>query len=234
MEQNEPVTRSKGRQKGAVNYQNELLLDIIEEVLPVGNEDWQVVAARYRSRSSEIAFRSAEDIKRHYMDKLCMKFKKPTGASTLPPLAHRAQELYSRILTKESCGVFGDSDEYNEGSDEDFTPEEADLPCFVDDLEGIEALQKARSSTPLTESVSSKKRSMTFQSEQKTKNSKIVSTAETPRQQSKKILTGNVDKIAEGNKMALKSSIDSSTMMMFMMQQQQQQQQQMQQQMQQQ
>ncbi len=62
------------RAKGEANYKVELLISVIEEKLPQGPMSWQEVAALYQLQSQESATRDHEDIKRHWMQKLCNKF----------------------------------------------------------------------------------------------------------------------------------------------------------------
>ena len=42
-----------GRQEGAVNYKDNLLLTIISEIKPRGGEGWKMVAERYQSAAGE-------------------------------------------------------------------------------------------------------------------------------------------------------------------------------------
>jgi hypothetical protein len=47
---------------GAVNYQNTLLIDIIERLLPQGLEGWREVAVEYQQGSNEANLRRGEDV----------------------------------------------------------------------------------------------------------------------------------------------------------------------------
>jgi hypothetical protein len=42
-----------GRQKGSVNYKNEVLIKIVKDILPNGELAWQVVAIAYQKASSK-------------------------------------------------------------------------------------------------------------------------------------------------------------------------------------
>ncbi len=64
------------RARGKANYKVELLISIIEEKLPQGSMGWQEVAALYQLRSQERTAHDHEDVKRHWTQKLCYKFKK--------------------------------------------------------------------------------------------------------------------------------------------------------------
>ena len=67
------------RGKGKANYKVGLLIEVVEQKLPQGALGWQEVAALYHVRSQENILRDHEDIKRYWAEKLCNKFKKPTG-----------------------------------------------------------------------------------------------------------------------------------------------------------
>jgi hypothetical protein len=64
---------------GNPNYNNALLIEIIDSLKPSGALAWQNVAVLYQHRSNEVKLRDYEDIKRHWLEKLCNKMKKPTG-----------------------------------------------------------------------------------------------------------------------------------------------------------
>ena len=69
------MPRSKGKQ----NYKVDLLIQVVEEKLPNGAQGWQEVAFLYQQWSGELVLRDYEDVKRHWVDKCCNRFKKPTG-----------------------------------------------------------------------------------------------------------------------------------------------------------
>ena len=68
-----------GRRQGIPNYNNRILLPIIEEILPNGSEAWRLVAAAYKEQSGEDNLRLEDDLKRNWVCKLCNNMKKPTG-----------------------------------------------------------------------------------------------------------------------------------------------------------
>ena len=48
----DPVPRhGGGRRQGIPNYNNRVLIPIIEEILPNGSEAWRLVAAAYKEKS---------------------------------------------------------------------------------------------------------------------------------------------------------------------------------------
>jgi hypothetical protein len=102
------------RARGKANYKVELLIDVVEEKLPQGALGWQEVAALYQFRSQESVLRDYEDVNRHWTEKLCNKFKKPTGDPG-DPVCDKilcCQRIHQKILAKSSSVVTGaDSDE---------------------------------------------------------------------------------------------------------------------------
>ena len=73
------TTGRGGRQSGVRNYRNAILIDIIDDVRPIGNNGWELVAQRYLEASGEDDPREVKDLKAHWVNKLCNNFKKPTG-----------------------------------------------------------------------------------------------------------------------------------------------------------
>ena len=75
-----------GRPSGVRNYQNNVLIDIVERLLPQGLEGWREVALEYQRESNEPVLRRGEDVRDNWvkklcknMKKLCKNMKKPTG-----------------------------------------------------------------------------------------------------------------------------------------------------------
>ena len=129
------------------NYNNELLLTIIKEVLPAGQNKWEEVATRYHEASMENERRDSESIKRHFNDKLCNGGKKPTGKSgdEKTDLILRAQRIKRAILEHQAVGILGggvghsfaDDDDENEQDEDDYEDEDQDQDedNEVDELE---------------------------------------------------------------------------------------------------
>lgn len=86
-----------GKPKGSKNYQKEILLEIIEDVLPAGAEDWKLVLERYQDRTKDNAPRDPDDVKRYFFEKLANKCRAPTGQSCPPALVSRAQQIYRKV-----------------------------------------------------------------------------------------------------------------------------------------
>jgi hypothetical protein len=70
-----------GRIPGRPSYQNNILIPIIERILPYGAEAWQLVALAYKQESVEEVIRLDNDLCKNSVKKLCNSFNKPTGAS---------------------------------------------------------------------------------------------------------------------------------------------------------
>jgi hypothetical protein len=59
------------RKKGSVKYNNELLVDIVADVLPNGEYDWQTIALAYQEQLKEEILRDTADMKKHWIKVLC-------------------------------------------------------------------------------------------------------------------------------------------------------------------
>ena len=60
---------------GVPNYQNDILVDIVEKELPLGHEAWRAVAFAYQNASNEENLWWGEDIWDNWVKKLCNNFK---------------------------------------------------------------------------------------------------------------------------------------------------------------
>jgi hypothetical protein len=68
-----------GHAAGAKNYKKKLLLDIVKDILPNGSYAWEQVAMAYKEKSGQSEVQDKGDVKCHWVEKMCNKFKKPTG-----------------------------------------------------------------------------------------------------------------------------------------------------------
>jgi len=124
------VDKRMPRTKGKVNYKTNDLIEVIEKKLPQGAEGWKEVAVLYKVKTSENVLRDYEDLKRHWVEKLCNRFKKPTGStgSARSDIILRCQRVQAKILEKSNSLMMGidDNDEEtsddndNDDNDEDF------------------------------------------------------------------------------------------------------------------
>jgi len=67
------------RAKGKANYKVETLIQVVKEKLPNGAQGWIELAALYQHISGELVLCDHEDVKWHWIEKCCHKFKKLTG-----------------------------------------------------------------------------------------------------------------------------------------------------------
>ena len=86
------------RKIGAIGYDKDLFLRIIQQILPTGTEDWSKVADKYFEQSGEKELRSHVAIKRYWWDTMCEKMKKVTGEGKPKRLVGRSQEVQVRYF----------------------------------------------------------------------------------------------------------------------------------------
>jgi len=121
---NPPQCRTHGGcVPGKANYQNNILIPIVERILPNGAEAWCLVVLTYKEESGEEHLCSEEDLHNNWVRKLCNNFKKPTGATG----GSRCIEIDCRIHCKTSPGILGASsaEDSDEASDEEGEDEES-------------------------------------------------------------------------------------------------------------
>ena len=121
--------QSRGRSNGVPSYQEDILLNIIEDVLPLGSLMWQSVANRYHVLSKEPNLRDFNDVKRKFGELHKFGKAQPTGTKTVKESQARALRIYRLMLQKESCANIGvDTDGFGGGGGGDEVEEE-----FIDD-----------------------------------------------------------------------------------------------------
>lgn len=122
---------SRGR--GFTTTEVESLLEVIEEVLPIGQNEWDTVLHQHQSRYPDYD-RTRDSIKRKFAS--LYNSKKPTGDPTCPPTVRRAKQLFNLIKEKmefsdgQSMGSFAPSDvqpEEEEGEEEGAPEEDSQL-----------------------------------------------------------------------------------------------------------
>ena len=109
------------RKAGAQNYKKEVLLEVMATFLPnQGSNSWDRVAAAYQEKSGEAELRDKEDLKRHWREKCCNKFKKPTGRSgAATDFILRCQRVQLLIHKKNESSLLGDGSDNSSDSNED-------------------------------------------------------------------------------------------------------------------
>ena len=94
------------RAKGAANYKNDTLINIIAEILLNGEYGWQVVAIAYHEKSKEGKQHNTDDLKRHWIKNLCNGTKKPTGKpGGLNDRFHWCISIEKRIMARTHSGM---------------------------------------------------------------------------------------------------------------------------------
>ena len=102
------------RKSGVPNYQNELLLNIVEGILPSGPEQWKIVALNYQQAAKEDFLRYYDDVRRHFIEMLCKKMQRQTGLNNKSgptPEVARAQLIHRKILVNEAAVTAGGDNE---------------------------------------------------------------------------------------------------------------------------
>ena len=124
------------RTKGAVNYKNDMLINIILEVLPNGEYGWPSVSFAYQEHSKEEQPRNTDDLKRHWIKTLCNGTKKPTatGKPGGPnDRIHRCILIERRILDKTHSGLLG----LSSGDEDNAVPRGVNGDIFGEEAESV-------------------------------------------------------------------------------------------------
>jgi hypothetical protein len=102
-----PAARG-GRPPGAINYQNNVLIAIVERLLPQGLEGWREVALEYQRQTGEAVLRRGEDVRENWVKKLCKNMKKPTGKpGDLLDRHFRCLAIERRIQDRANAAILG-------------------------------------------------------------------------------------------------------------------------------
>ena len=115
-----PENGRRGRAAGIRNYRNDLLIPIVEGILPQGAEGWRLVAASYKTASREPDLRDHDALRENWVKKLCNNFKKPTGRTgENGDRIARCIEIERRIQAAANAAILGVSSAESEHEDED-------------------------------------------------------------------------------------------------------------------
>ena len=111
---------AKGRGVGEPNNKNDMLINVIEAVLPNRATLWQVGAKRYQEVSGEANLREVQDIRRHFQthNNLCNNERKITGSSAPAPSVARCHAVWRKVLAKTAAANSGGKDSDRSGSDD--------------------------------------------------------------------------------------------------------------------
>lgn len=111
-----------GRPPGVRNYQNNVLIDIVERLLPQGLEGWREVALEYQRESNEPVLRRGEDVRDNWVKKLCKNMKKPTGTpGDLRDRHFRCLRIERRIQDRVNAAILGVDSAESSHRDDDGT-----------------------------------------------------------------------------------------------------------------
>ncbi len=138
------------RGSGTTNYRNDILMQVIAELRPCGALAWSNVAAIYHQRSNEAFVRDGDDVKRHWIEKLCNKMKKPTGntGASIRDRIYRAQLIQREILLQNDARlVTGENEEEDDGDSED----DDDSDGEGEDDVGLSTASANATAVPLTQ-----------------------------------------------------------------------------------
>ena len=86
-------------------YDDKTLSEVVRELLPTYSEEWKMVAKEYHSLSLEVEERDHSSLRRHFYEKLCDKFRKPTGTSSKSEEVKRNQEAVELLVLRQDGDV---------------------------------------------------------------------------------------------------------------------------------
>jgi hypothetical protein len=94
--------------KGSVNYKNDVLINIINELLANGEVAWETVCTAYFTQSKEKTLRTMTDVRKHWIKNLCNNMQKPTGRTgeNGDPI-HRCMLIEKKFMKKTHSGMIG-------------------------------------------------------------------------------------------------------------------------------
>ena len=110
------------RINGAKNYAKDLLLRVIEGILPVSNADWKKVASSYQELSEEPLERDPDTIKHYFIDVMCNRFAKVTGSSGPALTVRDSQTAWKKIQQKTNFKIAGGDSDFED--DEEMSDDE--------------------------------------------------------------------------------------------------------------
>jgi hypothetical protein len=120
--------------KDSVNYKNNLLISIINKLLPNGEVAWEAVCTAYFNQSKEKVLCNTMDVRKHWLKNLCNNMQKPTGRmGKNGDRIHWCMLIENKIMKKTHSGMLGLSSDSDSSS---FANGDENLGGGVDEGEG--------------------------------------------------------------------------------------------------
>ncbi|KAI5840120.1 hypothetical protein DFP73DRAFT_529575 [Morchella snyderi] len=136
----EPMAKRRhgGKPKGAQMFNSHdmnRLLEVLEEVLSIGEDMWDKVEATYNNRAGAATreSRDAKFLKRYYID--LIKSRKPRGNRQRPSNIARAYEIEAAIEERIQMATLNDDEEYESYGEEENLSEYSKSNIIGSDLE---------------------------------------------------------------------------------------------------
>lgn len=108
-----------------------VLLDLVEEMLPLGQSDWDALTLQYNGKVSNP--RESDQLRRKF--KALKNVSKPTGDPTCPIEVKRAKRIHYLIEGKQDVQEFVEEDVDDDSSKEDLNTEEVNEEEVDDDVD---------------------------------------------------------------------------------------------------
>jgi len=190
-----------------------VLLNIVAEILPLGGDQWELVASRYKATiPPSCVARDAESLKSKF--KTLRLVKKPTGDPTCPPEVKMAKRLYREIEAKASVVDFDEDILHQPGIEDNATmdDDEEGIDEVVDEYEGAgepEIVAPATvTATPASASASASSSSNSFSSGRKKKRAEFLTTSRAGLTETQLINLGKSGALGKSEASRKKNKID--------------------------
>jgi hypothetical protein len=97
-----------GRAGGVPNYKNDIIINIIERLLPHGLEAWRQVTVEYQRESGKTTLCQGEDLQENWNKKLCNHMQKLTSKpGALQDRIFRCIDITHRIQAEANAAILG-------------------------------------------------------------------------------------------------------------------------------
>jgi hypothetical protein len=96
------------RTNGSVHYKNDVLIDIINKLLPSSEVAWEAICTAYFTQLKEKALHNTTDVRKHWTKNLCNNMRKPTGRTGKNGnCIHQCMLIQKKIMKKTHSGMIG-------------------------------------------------------------------------------------------------------------------------------